>query len=95
MMKLSDCVEEIKKVYFGNEMNEALNKFAFYLLQEIKYKHFLGTEYPRNGWLLSFENESLKLIHREAKISIDEMIKKSIPGAKNYLYLYGQQHKTV
>ncbi|MFZ4712408.1 MAG: hypothetical protein ACOYL6_01735 [Bacteriovoracaceae bacterium] len=94
-MKLADCVEEIKKIYFGEDTNEALNKFVFYLLQEIKYKHFLGTEYPRAGWLLSFEQESLRLVHKDARISVDDMIKKSIPGAKNYLYLYGQQPKSV
>ncbi len=94
-MKLTDCVDEIKKIYFTQESTEGLNKFVLYLLQELKYKHFVGKEYPRHGWLLSFEENEVKLVHKEAYLDVGQLIERSIPGAKNYLYLFGQQSHSL
>ena len=91
-MKLSDCFDEIKKIYFNSEKNDALNKFAFSVLHEIKYNHFYGSDYPRTGWLISFnqENNSLNLVHREASISVQKHLERSLGNSPHHLYLFGR-----
>ena len=91
-MKLSDCFDEIKKIYFNSERTDALNKFAFSVLHEIKYNHFYGSDYPRTGWLISFnqENNSLNFVHKEASIPLLNHLERSLGNNPQQLYLFGR-----
>lgn len=88
-MKLSDCMEQIKKIYFGDDERDGLNKFAFYVLQEIKYNYFYGKDYPRSGWLMCFENDNLAFIHKDAYIPVENLILKAkATNSRPYLYSF-------
>lgn len=89
-MRLSDCVEQIKKIYFKDQGMEVLNNFVFHLLHEVKNKHFIGLDYPRTGWLLSFSGESILLIHKEARINLNPIISRSERKSNRVLYQVGR-----
>lgn len=90
-MRLSDCVEQIKKIYFKDQGMDVLNNFVFHLLHELKYKHFIGEDYPRSGWLISLAQDKILLIHKEASVDLNPILNKSHKRNSRVLYQVGQQ----
>lgn len=69
-MTLGECFNEIRKYRLDGSVSR-MSAVAMSTLHDLKYNHFLGEEYPRSGWLVSFENDSAFIVHRGFKIEIN------------------------
>ncbi|MBP9673534.1 MAG: hypothetical protein KBD63_00405 [Bacteriovoracaceae bacterium] len=69
-MTIGDCLEEIRKIYL-NGCSKRMTRVGINLIRELKYSLFLGSEYPKKGWLLSMDVKAPVLIHKQVKIIVN------------------------
>ncbi len=78
-MTLGQCLQEVGKFYF-NECPNRLGQFGLELLRAIKYRYFDGRDYPKDGWLLLYDQtcEEVFLLHKEVEVKIPLLFHKIV-----------------
>ncbi len=76
-MTLAQCLDEIRILALKGD-TQRMSQIAKSLISDLKYKHYLGSEYPRNGWLLSIDTNGIKIFNNDVAIPIP-ITKKVVP----------------
>lgn len=69
-MTLAQCLDEIRMVCLKGDA-EKMTSLARKIVSDLKFKHYLGREYPRQGWFLEFSDRNVRIFNKDVSIPLE------------------------
>ncbi|MBT3982944.1 MAG: hypothetical protein HOE90_16415 [Bacteriovoracaceae bacterium] len=97
-MTLGQCLEEIRHVYLGGNL-EKMTKVGMFLIRDIKKNHYPAGDFPRHGWLVRICDTGPSVSNGDVSIGVDlspknkhrPIVNKPAPEAKAFDSNYYQK----